>query len=98
MHLIQVKFYQPQWEAESWFNIFMCHQNRAQRGVLKYLPEEAIPPFIDFVIWGHEHESRIRLEFNEVGRFHVTQPGKLVLLVSLVGRHGNYCFFLFPSE
>nr|XP_018899638.1 PREDICTED: double-strand break repair protein MRE11 [Bemisia tabaci] len=73
-----VKFYQPQWEAESWFNIFMCHQNRAQRGVLKYLPEEAIPPFIDFVIWGHEHESRIRLEFNEVGRFHVTQPGSPV--------------------
>lgn len=37
-----------------------------------------MPNFIDLVIWGHEHESRIRPEFNQQQSFYVTQPGSSV--------------------
>jgi len=37
-----------------------------------------LPNFIDLVIWGHEHESRIRPEFNDLQSFYVTQPGSSV--------------------
>ena len=40
--------------------------------------EGFLPNFIDLVIWGHEHESRIRPEFNELQSFFVTQPGSSV--------------------
>lgn len=38
-----------------------------------------MPEFLDLVIWGHEHECRIRPEFNELQRFFVTQPGSSVI-------------------
>ena len=37
-----------------------------------------MPNFLDLVIWGHEHEVRIRPEFNELQSFYVTQPGSSV--------------------
>jgi double-strand break repair protein MRE11 len=38
-----------------------------------------LPEFLDLVIWGHEHECRIRPEFNELQRFYVSQPGSSVI-------------------
>lgn len=38
-----------------------------------------MPDFLDLVIWGHEHECRIRPEFNELQQFFVTQPGSSVV-------------------
>jgi len=38
-----------------------------------------LPDFIDLVIWGHEHECRIRPEYNELQKFYVTQPGSSVI-------------------
>lgn len=34
---------------------------------------------MDLVIWGHEHECRIRPEYNELQRFYVSQPGSSVI-------------------
>ena len=38
-----------------------------------------MPEFLDLVIWGHEHECRIRPEYNELQRFYVSQPGSSVI-------------------
>lgn len=38
-----------------------------------------MPEFLHLVIWGHEHECRIRPEFNELLHFYVTQPGSSVI-------------------
>ena len=37
-------------------------QARAQKGVKNYIPTELLPDFLNFIIWGHEHECRIRPE------------------------------------
>lgn len=63
---------------EEWFNILSLHQNRANRGLKKYVPEEVLPSFLDLIIWGHEHECRIEPEFNSLHSFYVTQPGSSV--------------------
>lgn len=61
-----------------WFNVMVLHQNRADRGVKNYLPENALPKFLDLVIWGHEHDCRIVPEENVVKEFFVIQPGSTV--------------------
>lgn len=53
----------------------VLHQNRANRGLKNYLPEEILPGFLDFVIWGHEHDCRIDPEQHYKHQFHVCQPG-----------------------
>lgn len=37
-----------------------------------------MPPFLNFIIWGHEHECRIDPELNPRQEFHVCQPGSSV--------------------
>ena len=44
-----------------------------------FLKEGFLPEFLDLVIWGHEHECRIRPEYNELQRFYVSQPGSSVI-------------------
>eukprot|EP00192_Tetraselmis_astigmatica_P007580 CAMPEP_0117669346 /NCGR_PEP_ID=MMETSP0804-20121206/12080_1 /TAXON_ID=1074897 /ORGANISM="Tetraselmis astigmatica, Strain CCMP880" /LENGTH=749 /DNA_ID=CAMNT_0005477391 /DNA_START=78 /DNA_END=2327 /DNA_ORIENTATION=+ len=39
-----------------WFNLFVIHQNRERRGPKNFVDESCLPPFLDMVIWGHEHE------------------------------------------
>lgn len=60
---------------DSWFNLMVLHQNRADRGPKNYLPEEILPSFMDLIIWGHEHDCRIVPEQNELKNFFVSQPG-----------------------
>lgn len=43
-----------------------------------YLPENFLPEFMDFVVWGHEHECLIDPRFNPEMGFHVMQPGSSV--------------------
>ncbi len=38
-----------------------------------------MPDFLDLVLWGHEHECRIKPEYNELQGFYVTQPGSSVI-------------------
>ena len=43
-----------------------------------YLPEEFLPQFLHFVVWGHEHECKIDPTYNDQMDFHVMQPGSSV--------------------
>lgn len=72
-----VKISQPPDES-SWFNIFVVHQNRANRGLKNFLPEDALPAFANLIIWGHEHDCRIEPEKNLKRDFFVVQPGSTV--------------------
>jgi double-strand break repair protein MRE11 len=43
-----------------------------------YLPENFLPEFMDFVVWGHEHECLISPRHNPEMGFDVMQPGSSV--------------------
>ena len=49
---------QPDFPQSAWYNIFALHQNRmAHAGSNKdFMKESLLPRFLDFVVWGHEHE------------------------------------------
>lgn len=59
----RVKWYRPSENLDDWFNIFLIHQNRETgRGAQKCISTSSLPSFLDLVIWGHEHETKIDLE------------------------------------
>lgn len=68
----------PEESSGTWFNLLVLHQNRADRGVKNFLPEEALPKFLDLIVWGHEHDCRILPEFHQQNNFYVSQPGSSV--------------------
>eukprot|EP00898_Chlorokybus_atmophyticus_P003724 jgi/Chlat1/4352/Chrsp29S00349 len=67
-------------DMRDWFNIFVLHQNRVHHSAKNAISERFLAKFIDFVIWGHEHECLVEpQESVESGcSFHVTQPGSSV--------------------
>ena len=66
-------------DPPAWFNIFALHQNRDRgRGSKNCVKEDMIPEWIDFVMWGHEHECDIELTESVVGTFRISQPGSSV--------------------
>lgn len=74
----KVKIRKPDIPDEEIFNLMVVHQNRADRGRFNYLPEDKLPGFLDFVLWGHEHDCRIEPEQNPKTDFYVSQPGSSV--------------------
>ena len=76
----KVKFVRPVAKKSEWFNVFVLHQNRDNRGrgAKNCIHESMIPEFMDFVVWGHEHECDIEAADSLKGRFHVSQPGSSV--------------------
>nr|CAD7404766.1 unnamed protein product [Timema poppensis] len=83
----KVQLFRPKEDKESWFNLMVLHQNRADHGVYTYIPEEALDDFLDLVMWGHEHECRISPEWNPSQSFYVTQPGKCLLIIEQVEQY-----------
>uniref|UniRef100_H3A4P8 Double-strand break repair protein n=1 Tax=Latimeria chalumnae TaxID=7897 RepID=H3A4P8_LATCH len=75
----QVTMLRPKEDDESWFNLFVLHQNRSKHGATNYIPEQFLDDFIDLVIWGHEHECKIAPTRNEQQLFYVSQPGSSVV-------------------
>uniref|UniRef100_M4C4M3 Mre11 DNA-binding domain-containing protein n=1 Tax=Hyaloperonospora arabidopsidis (strain Emoy2) TaxID=559515 RepID=M4C4M3_HYAAE len=75
-----VVFRRPVEHPDEWFSIFVVHQNRDDkgRGSKNCVPESMIPDFIDFVMWGHEHECQIQVQESVKGEFFITQPGSSV--------------------
>lgn len=69
---------QPVETTGEWFNVMILHQNRVDRGRKNYVPEEILPEFLDFVLWGHEHDCRIIPEKCPEKDFFVCQPGSSV--------------------
>ncbi|KAJ1113295.1 hypothetical protein NDU88_001548 [Pleurodeles waltl] len=74
----QVTMLRPKEDEDSWFNMFVIHQNRNKHGATNYIPEQFLDDFLDLVIWGHEHECKIAPVRNEQQLFYVSQPGSSV--------------------
>nr|XP_060159913.1 double-strand break repair protein MRE11 isoform X2 [Globicephala melas] len=75
----KVTMLRPKEDGNSWFNLFVIHQNRNKHGRTNYIPEQFLDDFIDLVIWGHEHECKIAPTKNEQQLFYVSQPGSSVV-------------------
>jgi double-strand break repair protein MRE11 len=73
-----VKLNKPNIPDSDIFSMMVLHQNRADRGRYNFLPEEQLPDFMDFVLWGHEHDCRIEPEFNPKNEVYICQPGSSV--------------------
>ena len=52
---------EPGYPLDSWFNVFVLHQNRIShsQSTKDCMRESYLPKFLDFVIWGHEHECLV---------------------------------------
>ncbi|KAG5894927.1 hypothetical protein JTB14_008886 [Gonioctena quinquepunctata] len=72
----KVKMLAPK-DQDDWFHLLVWHQNRATRGVKNFIPDDSLPDFLDLVIWGHEHDCRIKPE-KKMNNVHVCQPGSSV--------------------
>lgn len=72
----KVELLQPE-NANEWFNVMVVHQNRSAHTKDECLQESYLPASMHLIFWGHEHECRIKPEFNDVKNFYVTQPGKI---------------------
>ncbi|PXF43712.1 Double-strand break repair protein MRE11 [Gracilariopsis chorda] len=58
-----------------WFNLFVLHQNRLTRGSSRGISDTLLPPWLDYVVWGHEHDSLPELSLSEPP---IVQPGSTV--------------------
>lgn len=58
-----------------WFNLLVLHQNRVTRGISRGISETLLPPWLDYVVWGHEHDSIPDLTLTSPP---VVQPGSTV--------------------
>ena len=60
------------------FNVLLIHQNRVAHSKKNFVHELMLPEFLDFVIWGHEHECLITPTQVAGRKFFVSQPGSSV--------------------
>ncbi|XP_052185560.1 double-strand break repair protein MRE11 isoform X2 [Diospyros lotus] len=65
-------------QVSDWFNILVLHQNRVKTNPKNAINEHFLPRFLDFVVWGHEHECLIDPQEIPGMGFHITQPGSSV--------------------
>lgn len=61
-----------------WFNILVLHQNRIKTNPKNAINEHFLPRFLDFIVWGHEHECLVDPQEVPGMGFHITQPGSSV--------------------
>ncbi|KAN0136826.1 Metallo-dependent phosphatase-like protein [Lactarius tabidus] len=73
----RVRMYMPK-DKEDWFNVLLLHQNRVKHGPQESVPEGLFDDSIDLVVWGHEHDCRIRPEPVAGKRYFISQPGSSV--------------------
>ena len=69
--------------SSSWFNVMLIHQNRASHSK-NAISERYLPNWLDFVVWGHEHECLVEPTESAQG-FHVSQPGSSVVTSLIEG-------------
>ncbi|KAI5960797.1 MRE11 [Candida pseudojiufengensis] len=73
-----VKFERPSVDLDDWFNLFVIHQNHAMHTFKSSIPENFLPHFLDFVLWGHEHECINHPVHNPETSFDVLQAGSSI--------------------
>ncbi|KAK4803719.1 hypothetical protein SAY86_003536 [Trapa natans] len=65
-------------EESDWFNILVLHQNRVKTNPKNAINEHFLPRFLDFIVWGHEHECLVDPQEVPGMGFHITQPGSSI--------------------
>ncbi|XP_027068744.2 double-strand break repair protein MRE11-like isoform X1 [Coffea arabica] len=65
-------------QVSDWFNILVLHQNRVKTNPKNAINEHFLPRFMDFIVWGHEHECLVDPQEVPGMGFHITQPGSSV--------------------
>ncbi|KAH7433647.1 hypothetical protein KP509_07G079200 [Ceratopteris richardii] len=77
-----IRWIRPETQGDSsvsdWFNIFVLHQNRVKTNPKNAVNEHFLPRFLDFIIWGHEHECLIDPQEVAGMGFHLSQPGSSI--------------------
>ncbi|RCK65315.1 Double-strand break repair protein MRE11 [Candida viswanathii] len=73
-----VKFQRPALQTEDWFNFLAFHQNRTEHSYISSIPENFLPNFLNFILWGHEHECIPNPQHNTETKFDVLQGGSSV--------------------
>lgn len=73
-----VKWLRPEQKQDEWFNMFVLHQNRVVHDAKKCVHNDMLPDFLDFVIWGHEHEAKHKEEESDIEATTIYQPGSSV--------------------
>lgn len=90
-----VNFVKPQAGEDNCFNLLAVHQNHVARTATSYLPETFLPDFLDFVVWGHEHDCIAEPIKNPHTGFYVLQPGSSVATSLIEGEAiPKYVFIL----
>nr|GLL46319.1 double-strand break repair protein MRE11 isoform X1 [Ipomoea trifida] len=69
---------QEECQLSDWFNILVLHQNRVKTNPKNAINEHFLPRFLDFIVWGHEHECLVDPQEVPGMGFHITQPGSSV--------------------
>jgi len=72
-----VTFQRPK-EHSDFFNLMCIHQNHFRHTMTSYVPEDFLPSFLDFVLWGHEHECIPFPQYNPTTGFDTLQAGSTV--------------------
>ena len=65
-------------ENVQWFNLMCIHQNHVHRPGVKVVEETCLPTFLDFVLWGHEHDCKPVAIKNEITGAHILQAGSSI--------------------
>lgn len=73
-----VVFSRPTEDTDEWFSLMAVHQNHVPHTSTSYLPETFLPKFLDFVVWGHEHDCIMNAIRNPVTGVPILQPGSSV--------------------
>ncbi|KAJ6251159.1 double-strand break repair protein mre11 [Anaeramoeba flamelloides] len=74
----KVTFKRPRQGADDWFSIFSIHQNRVHHSRKNLVEEEQLPDWLDFVLWGHEHDCQIEPKLSKNGNSYIVQTGSSV--------------------
>lgn len=89
-----VNFVKPQTGDDNCFNLLAVHQNHVAHTSTSYLPETFLPDFLDFVVWGHEHDCIAEPIKNPHTGFYVLQPGSSVATSLIEGEALPKCVFI----
>lgn len=92
-----VTFQKPK-DADSFFNLMCIHQNHARHSITSYVPEDFLPLFLDFILWGHEHECLLEPQYNPATGFDTLQPGSTVATALSEGETAPKHAFLLDVE
>jgi double-strand break repair protein MRE11 len=61
-----------------WFNLMCIHQNHVHRPGVKVIDETSLPTFLDFILWGHEHDCKPVAIKNDITGAYVLQAGSSI--------------------